>query len=140
MPRKEKHWCRGGRKKTKNEMNTESVFILYNSIGIVEMPENYKLVFDDVILKQLKKAGKDNLTKQILSKMLDKISGMGPLAGKLLDTQLNLFEVKAMRPPIRLYYKIVEMTKEAYVFEYEIKTSQKKQSRTIQRIRFKLKP
>ena len=104
------------------------------------MPKNYRLVFDEVILKQLKKAGKDNSTKQILSKMLDKIEGMGPLAGKLLDSQLNLFEARAMRPPIRLYYKIIETIKEAYVFEYEMKTSQEKQSKTIQRLKWKLKP
>ncbi len=104
------------------------------------MAENYKLVFDDVILKQLKKVAKDNATKQILSKMLDKIEKLGPLAGKLLDSQLNLFEVKAMRPPIRLYYKIVDAAKEAYVFEYEMKTSREKQGKTIQRLKWKLKP
>lgn len=103
------------------------------------MPENYKLIFDGVILKQLKKAGRDNSTKQILLKMLDKIEALGPLAGKLLDTQLNLFEVKAIRPPVRLYYKIVEVAKEAYVFEYEMKTSQKKQGKTIQRLKGRLK-
>ena len=72
--------------------------------------------------------------------MLDKVGEMGPLAGKLLDPQLSLYEVKAMRPPIRLYFKIVEANMEAHVFEYEIKTSQEKQHRTIQKIREKLKP
>ena len=104
--------------------------------------ENYRLVFDEIILKQLKKLAKDHGIKQIVSKMLDKIQEMGPLSGKLLDSQLHLFEVKAKRPPIRLYFKIVESVKEAYVFEYEMKTSPQKQHLTIEKIRQKekLKP
>ena len=103
------------------------------------MTEKYRLVFDDVILRQLKKARREQSTKNILSKILNKIEELGPLAGKLLDNRLNLYEAKAMRPPIRLYYKIVEMLREAYVFEYEMKTSQEKQNRTIQKIKEKSK-
>ncbi len=104
------------------------------------MAENYRLVFDKVILKQLKKVARDNPTKQILSKMLDRVEQAGPMAGKLLDSHLSLYEMKAMRPPIRLYYKIAEVAKEAYVWEYEMKTSQEKQHWTIQRIKEKSKP
>jgi len=98
---------------------------------------NYKLIFDEVILKQLKKLEKDFHTKEIISKILDKIEELGPYAGKLIDSRLYLFEVKRKKPPIRLYYKIVEEKKEAYVFEYEMKTSTKKQIETINKIRFK---
>lgn len=98
------------------------------------MATKYALVFDEVILKQLKKLGRDKPTKLILSKMLDKIELLGPLAGKLLDPKLSLFEVKANRPPIRLYYKIKMTSKEAYVFEFEMKTSAAKQQTTIRRV------
>ncbi len=106
------------------------------------MLKKYTLIFDEVILKQLNKLAKDKATKRIISKMLDKIEEMGSFAGKLLDSKLALFEVKANHPPIRLYYKIVEATKEAYVFEYEMKTSQEKQQKTIEKIKQKekLKP
>lgn len=48
------------------------------------MGKDYKLVFDDVMIKQLKKAGKNQEVKNIISKMLDKIELIGSLAGKLL--------------------------------------------------------
>ena len=99
--------------------------------------ENYTLVFDEVILKQLKKLAKDKVTKSIISKMLDKIEEKGPKAGKLIDSKWLLFEVKEKKPPIRLYYKIVESFKEAYVFEYGMKTSHKKQQKTIEKIKKK---
>ena len=35
--------------------------------------KNYQLIFDKVILKQLKKAGKNNSLKRLLSKILNKI-------------------------------------------------------------------
>jgi len=98
----------------------------------------YTLVFDVVILKQLKKLGKDKSVRDILSKMLDKIEEKGSRAGKLLDPKLSLFEVKNKRPPIRLYYKIVETMTEAYVFEFEMKTSAKKQQKTIGKIKRKI--
>lgn len=98
---------------------------------------NYTLIFDEVILKQLKQLEKDRSLKNRISKMLDKIEEMGPLAGKLLDSKLSLYEVKSKTPPIRLYYEIVENEKKAYVFEYEMKTSEKKQSKTIEKIKKK---
>ena len=39
---------------------------------------------------------------------------------------------------LRAKGEIIESTKEAYVFEYEIKTSQQKQSQTIKKIKEKL--
>jgi len=98
----------------------------------------WKLVFDDVMISQLKKAAKNNQIKMILSKTLDKIELFGPLAGNLLDSQVHIYEMKCMRPPIRLYFKIIDATKEAYVFEYEMKTSSGKQSKTIEKIRSKI--
>ncbi len=100
---------------------------------------NYTLVFDWVMLEQLKKLEKDAHTKEIISKILDKIEELGPNAGNLIDPRLKIYEVKRKHPPIRLYYKIVEEKKEAYIFEYEMKTSSEKQKETINKIKSKLK-
>jgi len=96
---------------------------------------NFHLIFDEVILKQLKKAGRNNSLKILLSKILDKIEELGPRAGKLLDSQLHIYEIKMKSPPIRLYYKHNLLTNEIYVFEYEMKTSEGKQNKTIDKIR-----
>jgi len=107
------------------------------------MNKSYTLIFDDVILKQMKKLGKNPFLRDILSKMFDKIELLDGNAGSLLDSRLHIYEMKNMRPPIRLYFKIVEPKKEAYLFEYEIKTSKEKQTRTIAKIKQKalsLKP
>jgi len=98
----------------------------------------YHLVFDEVIIKQLKKARKNNQVKEILSKMLDRIEERGPDAGKLLDSHLRIYEMKSMHPPIRLYFKHNMHTNEIYVFEYEMKTSEQKQQSTIGRIKDKI--
>lgn len=97
----------------------------------------FKLVFDEIILTQLKKLGEKESLKIILSKILDKLETLGPRAGKLIDTHLFIYEVKLKHPPLRLYYKHVKETNELYVFEYELKTSEEKQQRTIRKIQFK---
>lgn len=50
--------------------------------------EKFKIVFDEVMIKQLKKAAKNHQVKAVLSKMLDKIELLGPSAGELLDSKL----------------------------------------------------
>lgn len=102
------------------------------------MNKNYIIVFDKVILNQIKKLSKQPFLKGLLTKMFDKIENLGPYAGELLDSKLHIYEIKNMKPPIRLYFRIIESTKEAYVFEYEVKTSQEKQTKTIYRIKHKL--
>ena len=101
------------------------------------MGTNYTLVFDDVMVKQLKKAAKNQHIKEILTKMLDKLEFSGPDAGELLDSQLSLYEVKIKHPPIRLYYKHNKSTNEIYVFEFEMKTSPEKQEATIKKLKQK---
>src|SRR3989344_1269530 len=96
--------------------------------------KNYKIVFDDVILRQLKKAGRNLQIKSILIKILDKIEEFGPRAGNLIDVRLSLYELKIKHPPIRLYYKHNKTTNEIYVFEYEMKTSEEKQKGTIDKL------
>jgi mRNA-degrading endonuclease RelE of RelBE toxin-antitoxin system len=98
------------------------------------MGKKYTLVFDDVMLKQLKKLGSDENLRRLITKFLDKMEEFGPLAGKLLDSHLQLYEMKMKRPPIRLYYKHNVVTNELYVFEYEMKTSPEKQQRTLDTI------
>ncbi len=98
---------------------------------------DYKLIFDDVIIKQLKKIAKNNHVKNIITKMLDRLELLGPLTGKLLDSKLFIYEIKNKHPPIRLYFKHNENTNDIYVFEFEMKTSEKEQQRTIDKIKKK---
>ena len=101
------------------------------------METHYTLVFDDVMIKQLKKAAKNQHIREILTKMLDKLELSGPDAGELLDSQLSLYEVKIKHPPIRLYYKHNKSTNEVYIFEFEMKTSPEKQKATIKKLKQK---
>ena len=94
----------------------------------------YKLIFDKVILKQLKNASRDKQIKTILTKMLDKIEELGPRAGKILDPQLGIYEVKAKHPPIRLYFRHIGEMVEIYIFEYDMKKSPKHQKNIIKKI------
>src|SRR3989344_1423622 len=54
----------------------------------------YNLVFDEIILKQLKDLSKNKGLKEIISKILDKIEELGPNAGNLLDSKLHIYEMK----------------------------------------------
>lgn len=101
------------------------------------MTANYSLVFDDVMIKQLKKAAKDQHIKEILAKMLDRLEFSGPDAGNLLDSQLFIYEIKIKHPPVRLYFKYNKPKNEIYVFEFEMKTSPEKQKTTIRKLKRK---
>ena len=101
------------------------------------MEKCYNLVFDDIMIKQLKKAAKNNIIKEILTKMLDRLEFSGPDSGNFLDSQLFIYEMKNKHPPIRLYFKHNKQTNEIYVFEFEMKTSPEKQRQTIKKVRQK---
>jgi len=101
------------------------------------MVSKFILVFDDVMVKQLRKVSKNKDLKVLISKMLDRLELLGPLAGELLDPKLFLYEIKNMRPPIRLYYKHNKVNDEIYIFEFEMKTSTQKQKDTIKNLRNK---
>lgn len=103
------------------------------------MGERYTLIFDDVMVKQLKRAAKNLHIKKILTKMLDKLEYLGADVGELLDSQLFLYELKNKHPPIRLYFKHNKQLNEICIFEFEMKTSQEKQQTTIKRIKQKSK-
>ena len=102
------------------------------------MEKNFTLIFDDVIIRELKKAAKNEHLKSILSTMLDKLESFGPDAGKLLDSRLFLYEIKNKHPPLRLYFKPKKGTNEIFVFEFEMKTSEETQQKTISRLRQKV--
>ena len=99
------------------------------------MGKAYTLVFDAVMLAQLKKLGENKPLRALLGKMFDKMELLGPRAGQLIDSQLFLYEMKAKHPPLRLYYRHIRETDELHVFEYEMKTSPGKQRKTIYRLR-----
>ena len=103
------------------------------------MEKHYELIFDDVMIKQLKQAAKNQNIKKIITNWLNEIESNGPLAGKLLDQKLHLYEMKGSNPPLRLYYKHNAITNEIYVFEFEMKTNPKKQQETIGKLRHKSK-
>lgn len=94
----------------------------------------YTLVYDEVILLQLKKLGSNKHIQEILTKMFDKMEELGPRAGELIDSHLFIYEMKAKHPPIRLYYRHIQQTGDLYVFEYEMKMSRHKQQKTIGKI------
>ena len=102
------------------------------------MEKKYCLVFDDVILKQLRQAGKNKHVRAFIIKIFDKLEEKGPEVGKLLDAKLHIYEIKVKRPPLRLYFKHNLGSGEIYVFEYEMKSSKKKQQKTISRLRRKI--
>ena len=101
------------------------------------MEKRYALIFDEVMVKQLKKAAKNQHIKSILTKMLDRLEHYGVDAGELLDSQLFIYEIKNIHPPIRLYFKHKKPTDEIYVFEFEMKTSPEKQQNTISKVKQK---
>lgn len=101
------------------------------------MEKAFTLIFDDVMVKELKKAAKNGHIKSILASMLDKLELFGHDAGKLLDSELFLYEIKSKHPPLRLYFKPKKDTNEIYVFEFEMKISEEIQQKTIKRLKQK---
>lgn len=99
----------------------------------------FQLVFDEVMLSQLKKLGRDKHVRDLLAKLFDKMQSLGPRAGELVDSQLGLYEMKVKHPPIRLYYRHVHGSSELQVFEYEMKTSPEKQKKTIGKLRQRIR-
>ena len=99
--------------------------------------KRYELVFDEVIVRQLKRVGKDIQFR--LSKMFDKMELLGPSAGELIDSQLFLYEIKSKHPPIRLYFRHAATEDELHVFEFEMKTSEERQQKTINKLKKRAK-
>lgn len=98
----------------------------------------YKLIFDEVILEQFKKLKESEPTRKVLSTMFNKLEEQGINAGKSVDLPLHLYELKCKQPPIRLYFKQISET-EILLFEFELKTSEKKQNQTIGRLKHRIR-
>ncbi len=96
---------------------------------------NFPLVFDEVMKKKLERAIAQTNLKEIIKQWLDRLEQQGPAAGKLLDNHAWLYELKNKHPPLRLYYHHSKATNRIILFELEMKTSEKKQHGTIDRLR-----
>ena len=99
------------------------------------MEKNFSLSFDKKMVKQLRKAIRNKEVMDILKGLLDDLEEFGLKNAKLLDNTLWLYELKYHRPPIRLYVIPVVGTTEIYVLEFEMKTNEKKQKMTLDRLR-----
>jgi len=95
---------------------------------------NFQIIFDDFILHQLKKEGNNKQKRELLSKIFDNIEDKGPDAGKLVDSHLFIYEMKLKRPPLRLYFKHIKYSNQIYLFQYEMKTSEEKQKKTVHKL------
>ena len=67
----------------------------------------WELIFDEVIKRQLKKV-EDHALHSLVKKCFDDVEENGPMAGKLLDNHVRLFEWKMHHPPLRVYYTLLE--------------------------------
>jgi hypothetical protein len=96
--------------------------------------KRHKILFDDYFLKQISKT-KNNNIKNIISNLLDKLEVLGPLAGKLLDSKLQFYELKNKKPAIRIYFKVSPNKNIILIGGFEIKKSKGRQNKTIDRIK-----
>lgn len=99
----------------------------------------YTFIFDDALSQQLKDLAQEQAIRRLLTKMLNRLELCGPSIGKLIDSHAFIYELKSKLPLLRLYFKHVLQTNEIYIFEFEMKTSSKKQHATLQRLRKKTK-
>lgn len=68
------------------------------------MEKKFTLVFDEIMRNQLLKDGKDANLQGLLARVFDKLEEKGPDAGKLIDSQLFIYEIKNKHLPLRLYF------------------------------------
>lgn len=98
----------------------------------------YLVVFDEVVRDKMLAALADASYKSIIKKWLDLLESHGTNAGKLLDNHVWLYELKCKKPPLRLYYHVQKATGRIIIFELEMKTDDKKQKKTIGKLRHRL--
>ncbi len=99
---------------------------------------NYRIVYDEFMLKQLERLEKNKHLKLLLGKIFAKIEEKGLMAGNLLDSHIFLYEVKMKRPPLRVYYYPKMNSGEIVIMSYEMKTSQRQQQQTIDKLKEKI--
>ena len=102
------------------------------------MEPRYEVVFDEVVKVKLQKVITKGNHRGIIKDWLDLLEDKGPVAGKLLDNHVWLYELKNKHPPLRLYFYHQKSTDKIIIFELEMKTNEKKQKETIGKLRHKL--
>lgn len=95
---------------------------------------NYIVVFDEVVKWQIEKALLKGNIMLIIKQWIDDLEKNGPNAGKLIDNHIWLYEMKNKHPPLRLYYHYQKAFNKIIIFEFEMKTSDKKQKQTINKL------
>ncbi|MEK6938859.1 MAG: hypothetical protein AABX04_07505 [Nanoarchaeota archaeon] len=104
------------------------------------MIKRFTLVFDEVMKQKLAEAITKANCREVIKQWLDRLEQLGPDAGKLLDNHVWLYEMKSKHPPLRLYYHYSKTAEKIVLFELEMKTSEKKQQKTINRLHHNLNP
>jgi hypothetical protein len=102
------------------------------------MEKCYEVIFDEVVKVKLQKAITKSDYKEIITNWLNELEVEGPDAGKLIDNHVWLYEMKNKHPPLRLYFYHQQSTGKIIIFECEMKTSEKKQKKTIGTLRYKI--
>ena len=102
------------------------------------MDVKYKVVFDKVVKEKFEKAIMGAEYREILKVWFDELESKGQNAGKLLDNHVWLYEMKNKHPPLRLYFYHQKAENKIIIFEIEMKTTEKKQKETINKLRHTL--
>lgn len=93
----------------------------------------FEINFDKKALKQIRKLSKDKMTRELIKSKLDFLEIKGPNCGKLLDSKLNLFELKSKLPSLRIYFYVRDY--EITIIETHIKKSSAVQKKLIKKIK-----
>lgn len=102
------------------------------------MEKRYMVVFDEVVKEKLQRIIEQSSYRKIVKSWLDDLEDKGPNAGKLLDNHVWLYEMKNKHPPLRLYFHHQKFAEKVLIFEVEMKTSEKRQRKTIDKLRYRL--
>lgn len=100
--------------------------------------QNYELIFDEGIKRQMEKDKRNHHLLMLLRKAFEKIGEKGENAGKLINIGRRIYEIKFKRPPLRIYFKVNQISKLAVVYGYQIKQSQKDQQDYINKLLIKI--
>lgn len=97
--------------------------------------KKYSIIFGKTVAKKLKKIKSQKDIAKTISKIFDKIEKYGPQKSKLLDSKLNLYEIKNKRPPIRIYFKVLIKENTIEIIDFHNKKSKTQQQYLIEKIK-----
>ncbi|HLC75107.1 MAG TPA: hypothetical protein VJH88_04605 [Candidatus Nanoarchaeia archaeon] len=95
----------------------------------------FEVVFDETVKTKLEKVIQQSEIKIIIKRWINELEEKGQDAGKLIDNHIWLYEMKNKHPPLRLYFHHQKASNRIIIFEFEMKTSEKKQEKTVKRLR-----